>query len=130
MNSAEFKMIRRLLGITADEVAAACNVALRTARRWESTHQPPPDAVEWMQEKLAQAQTMVDQTLAELAAEADTAHGDHSPTLLLYRTDEAAQHELGPETSKEQHAAIMGLVAFSGGDLNIRAEFVEDLPEA
>lgn len=130
MNSAEFKMIRRLLGVTADEVAEACNVALRTARRWESTHQPPADAVEWMQAQLAHAQATVDQTLAQFAAEAESPDGDHSPTLLLYRTDEAAQRELGPEMSKEQHAAIMGLVKFFGADLNIRAEFVEDLPEA
>ena len=31
MNSAEFKMIRRLLGLTTDEVAIACNVNLRTS---------------------------------------------------------------------------------------------------
>jgi transcriptional regulator with XRE-family HTH domain len=126
MNSAEFKMIRRLLGITTDEVARACNVNLRTSRRWESTHWPPADAVEWLQSKLDHARSTVDTTLAQLQAEAETADSDYSPILSLYKTDEAAQRVLGPEMTKEQHAAIMGMVAFLGDDLNISAEFVED----
>lgn len=126
MNSAEFKMIRRLLGITTDEVAIACNVNLRTSRRWESTHWPPADAVEWLQSKLDHARSTVDTTLAQLRAEAETADSDYSPILPLYKTDEAAQRVLGPEMTKEQHAAIMGMVAFLGDDLNISAEFVED----
>lgn len=130
MNSAEFKMIRRLLGITTDEVARACNVNLRTSRRWESTHWPPADAVEWLQSKLDHARSTVDTTLAQLQAEAETADSDYSPTLPLYKTDEAAQRALGPEMTKEQHAAIMGMIAFLGDDLNIRAEFVDDDPEA
>ena len=130
MNSAEFKMIRRLLGITTDEVAKACNVNLRTSRRWESTHWPPADAVEWLQSKLDHARSTVDTTLAQLQAEAETADSDYSPTLPLYKTDEAAQRALGADMTKEQHAAIMGMVAFLGEDLNICAEFVEEEPEA
>jgi len=129
MNSAEFKMIRRLLGITTDEVAQACNVNLRTSRRWESTHRPPADAVEWLQTRLHRARTTVDTMLAQFEAEGDTADSDYSPTLPLYKTDETAQRDLGPEMTKEQHAAIMGLVAFFGDGLNISAEFVEDDPE-
>ncbi|GAA4108410.1 Aca2/YdiL-like domain-containing protein [Enteractinococcus coprophilus] len=129
MNSAEFKMIRRLLGITTDEVAIACNVNLRTSRRWESTHWPPADAVEWLESKLAHARTTVDTILTQFQADADTADGDYSPTLPLYKTDEAAQRALGPDMTKEQHAAIMGMITFFGDDLNIRAEFVEDRSE-
>lgn len=129
MNSAEFKMIRRLLGLTTDEVAIACNVNLRTSRRWESTHWPPADAVEWLQSKLDHARSTVDTTLAQLRAEAETEDSDYSPTLPLYKTDEAAQRDLGPDMTKEQHAAIMGMVAFLGDDLNITAAFVEDPPE-
>lgn len=130
MNSAEFKMIRRLLGITTDEVAIACNVNLRTSRRWESTHWPPADAVEWLQSKLDHARSTVDTTLAQLQAEAETADSDYSPVLPLYKTDEAAQRALGTEMTKEQHAAIMGMVAFLGDDLDIRAEFVDEEPHA
>lgn len=129
MNSAEFKMIRRLLGITTDEVAIASNVNLRTSRRWESTHQPPEDAVKWLSVKLYRARETVDTMLAQFQAEAATADGDYSPTLPLYKTDEAAQRALGPEATKEQHAAIMGMVAFLGDDLDIRAEFIEDSAE-
>jgi hypothetical protein len=68
--------------------------------------------------------------LAQFRAEADTADGDDSPTLLLYKTDEAAQRDLGSDMTKEQHAAIMGMIAFLGDDLNITAEFVEDEPNA
>jgi transcriptional regulator with XRE-family HTH domain len=130
MNSAEFKMIRRLLGITTDEVAKACNVNLRTSRRWESTHWPPADAVEWLQSKLAHARTTVNTMLTQFQAEADTSDSDYSPVLPLYKTDEAAQRALGTEMTKEQHAAIMGMVAFLGDDLDIRAEFVDEEPHA
>ena len=65
-----------------------------------------------------------------MQAEAETADSDYSPTLPLYKTDEAAQRALGADMTKEQHAAIMGMVAFLGEDLNIRAEFVEEEPEA
>lgn len=126
MTNAEFKMIRRLLGISTDDVAATFNVALRSARRWESTHQPPQGVADWLRGKLADAKTTVYEMLAQIEAES-TSTPDHGATLPMYRTDEHAQSALGPDTTKEQHAAVMGLVMFLADDeLEINAEYVPD----
>jgi len=124
MTSAEFKMFRRLLGITTDDVAATFNVALRSARRWETTHQPPQGVADWLRDKLAEAKTTVYQMLDRIEAEAQ-ANPDYVATLPMYRTDDHAQAALGSDTTKEQHAAIMGLVAFlADDDLELTAEYV------
>lgn len=85
MNSAEFKMTRRLLGITIDEVAATFNVAVRSARRWESTHQPPEPVTDWLQDKLARVHTMVEELVQQSQATAAPLQ------LSLYRTDATAR---------------------------------------
>src|SRR5699024_10700119 len=90
MTSAEFKMIRRLLGLTTDDVAATFNVALRSARRWETTHQPPQGVADWLRDKLAEAKTTVYEMLDHIEAEAQ-ANPDYVATLPMYRTDEHAQ---------------------------------------
>lgn len=126
MTSAEFKIIRRLLGITTDEIAATFNVALRSARRWESSHQPPQGVADWLQDQLAEAKTTVYKMLSHI--EAETANDPtHSTTLTMYRTDDEAARALGPTTNKERHAAIMGLVMFLADDeLDIHAAYATD----
>lgn len=124
MTSAEFKMIRRLLGITTDDVAAIFNVALRSARRWETTHQPPQGVADWLRGKLAETKTAVYEMLDHIEAEAQT-NPDYVATLPMYRTDDQAKAALGVQTTKEQHAAVMGLVAFfADDDLELTAEYV------
>lgn len=126
MNSAEFKMIRRLLGITTDDVAATFGVALRSARRWESSHQPPEGVAEWLQQKLSDARNTANEMLEQIEAE-NAANPDHVATLPMYRTDEEAKNALGNDTTKEQHAAIMGLVAFMANEeFDIRAEYATE----
>lgn len=124
MNSAEFKMIRRLLGITPDEVAATFQVAVRSARRWETTHKPPEAVAAWLNRKLSQAKTIVYDTLTRIEADTTT-DPDHITTLPMYRTDEQARAALDPSMTKEQHAAIMGLITFlADDDLHITAEYI------
>lgn len=126
MTSAEFKMIRRLLGITTDDVAATFNVALRSARRWETTHQPPQGVADWLRGKLVETKIAVYEMLDQIEAEAQ-ANPDYVATLPMYRTDDQAKAALGTETTKEQHAAVMGLVAFlADEDLELTAEYVAE----
>lgn len=126
MNSAEFKIIRRLLGISTDEVAATFNVALRSARRWETSHQPPQGVADWLQTQFDDAQTSAYEILSHIEAQAAT-DPDHSATLPMYRTDDDAAQALGPTMTKERHAAILGLVMLLADDeLDIRAEYITD----
>lgn len=111
MNSATFKIIRQFLGITADEVAKACGVTLRSARRWESTHTPPDDAVQWLQSKWHEMDSKVASIIQDInATEADA--GEKHIHLTAYRTDDSAEGALPSGTTKEQHAAILGAVQF------------------
>ncbi len=111
MNSATFKIIRQFLGITADEVAKACGVTLRSARRWESTHTPPDDAVQWLHAKWAAMDANVASIIEDIAAHEEVA-GEKRIHLTAYRTDDSANGALPPGVSKEQHAAILGAVQF------------------
>ena len=40
MTPNEFRILRTSMGLTSQDVADACDVNLRTAQRWETTHQP------------------------------------------------------------------------------------------
>jgi len=126
MTSAEFKIIRRLLGLTTDDIAATFNVALRSARRWETSHQPPKGVADWLQAKFIEAKDTVNTMLSQI--EADNATDPETVTILpMYRTDEHAKAALGPDTTKEEHTALMGLVMFlADDDLEITAEYVTD----
>src|SRR5699024_6148973 len=107
MNCATFKITRQFLGLTAAEVAQACRVTLRTARRWESTHTPPDDAVRWLQSKLHDLDSEVSSILQALDASEDDAGQKHI-ALTAYRTDNSAVEALPTGMSKEQYAAILG----------------------
>jgi transcriptional regulator with XRE-family HTH domain len=111
MNSATFKIIRQFLGITADEVAKACGVTLRSARRWESSHTPPDDAVQWLQSKWYAMDAKVSSIIEAIDATEDAAGQKHIH-LTAYRTDDSAEGALPSGVSKEQHAAILGVVQF------------------
>ena len=51
MNSATFKVLRKTLGLSHDDVANAFGLSsTRTVQRWESTKIPPENVVEWMHE--------------------------------------------------------------------------------
>jgi len=127
MSSATFKIIRQFLGLTASEVATACNVALRTARRWESSHTPPPVAVRWLRSKWDQMSDYIDATLQDLETVAES-KDPRLVAMTAYRTDEDAT-DLPPGVSKEQHTARLGLILFLTAhrqDLDITVTFAGD----
>lgn len=73
--------------------------------------------------KAVNARDIADEMLEQIETEY-TAHPEHVATLPMYRTDEEAKNALGNDTTKEQHTAIMGLVAFMANkELEIRAEY-------
>ncbi|HEY4558236.1 MAG TPA: hypothetical protein VIG82_08620 [Enteractinococcus sp.] len=127
MNSATFKIVRQFLGLTAPEVARACHVTLRTARRWESSHTPPRDAVQWLHSKWDEMSDYIDATMQELESVADSE--DYRPiAMTAYRTDADAT-DLPPGVSKEQHAARLGLVLFLANhreNVDIKVTFAGD----
>lgn len=101
MTPAEFRIKRRALGLTYQDVAAACDVAERTAQRWESTHEPPADACVWLEEKWTAAASAVDQAM-QLAEEMEP----EPVTLIAYRRDKDAQARQG--MTAREHAALLG----------------------
>ena len=63
MTPNEFRILRTSMGLTSQEVANACDVNIRTAQRWETTHQPPLDAGVWLQDRWVQFADYIDQAL-------------------------------------------------------------------
>ena len=101
MTPAEFRIKRRALGLTTLDVSRACDVAERTAQRWESTHEPPVDACVWLEEKWTAAASAVDQAM-QLAEEVEP----EPVSLIAYRRDEDAQARQG--MTAREHAALLG----------------------
>lgn len=101
MTPAEFRTKRRTLGLTILDVSHACDVAERTAQRWESTHEPPADACVWLEDKWTTAASAIDQAM-QLAEEMEP----EPVTLIAYRRDEDAQDRQG--MTAREHAALLG----------------------
>lgn len=101
MTPAEFRTKRRALGLTTLDVSRACDVAERTAQRWESTHEPPVDACVWLEEKWTAAASAVDRAM-QLAEEVEP----EPVTLIAYRRDEDAQGKQG--MTAREHSALLG----------------------
>ena len=103
MTPAEFRVKRRSLGLTTLDVSQACDVAERTAQRWESTHEPPVDACVWLEDKWTTAAHAVEQAM-QLAEEAEP----EPVYLIAYRRDEDAQ--IHQSMTAREHAALLGHV--------------------
>ena len=103
MTPAEFRIKRRALGLTYQDVAAACDVTERTAQRWEATHEPPADACVWLEGKWTSVARAVDQAM-QLAEEVEP----EPVTLIAYRRDKDAQNH--QSMTAREHAALLGHV--------------------
>ena len=101
MTPAEFRTKRRTLGLTILDVSHACDVAERTAQRWEATHEPPVDACVWLEEKWTTAASAVDRAM-QLAEEMEP----EPVTLIAYRRDKDAQERQG--MTAREHSALLG----------------------
>lgn len=66
MESSEFRVLRIALGLSAQDVANACDVNIRTAQRWETVNKPPADAAEWISGKWEKMVERADDLIAEV----------------------------------------------------------------
>lgn len=121
MTPAEFRIKRRALGLTTHDVAVACDVAERTAQRWETTHQPPVDACVWLESKWTSAASAIDAAI-QLAEEVEP----EPARLIAYRRDEDALARQG--MSAREHSALLGHISMllTMGDFDFE---VVDQPE-
>lgn len=63
MNPATFKSLREAIGLSAQDVADLSGVALRTAQRWETSHEPPADAIAGLLDLVERFNDTLDLTL-------------------------------------------------------------------
>ncbi|WP_411708623.1 helix-turn-helix domain-containing protein [Corynebacterium sp. LaCa116] len=102
MTPNEFRILRTSMGLTSQDVADACNVSIRTAQRWESTHQPPLDAGVWLQDQWVRFADCIDQALQI----AEKAEEEGRPIAL---TDVVT----GEGLSRHEHTALMGHICMA-----------------
>lgn len=57
MGPEQYRVVRDAAGLGTTEVAGILDVTDRTARRWESTHRPPAEAVELVQARWEMVQS-------------------------------------------------------------------------
>ncbi|MFC2623733.1 MAG: helix-turn-helix domain-containing protein [Propionibacterium acidifaciens] len=102
VNSATWKTLRETLGMTAQQIADALGVNLRTAQRWEGRNDPPAFAAEWIEGIWREYGRRID-VIVEGARQQD------GPVILRrYRTSAQAQ-AAGEALPVEMHAALVGL---------------------
>lgn len=104
MTPNEFRILRTSMGLTSQDVADACEVNIRTAQRWESTHQPPADAQAWILNKW----DLIAKRVSEVVELADSGEPIR---LISYRDDATAFERQG--MSANEHAALLGHICMS-----------------
>lgn len=102
MTPNEFRILRTSMGLTAHDVAHACEVNIRTAQRWETTHTPPLDAGVWLQDKWTRFADCIDQAI-QIAEKAE----DEGKPIVL--TDVVT----GDGLSRSEHTALMGHICMA-----------------
>lgn len=102
MTPNEFRILRTSMGLTSQDVAHACEVNIRTAQRWETTHTPPLDAGVWLQDKWTRFADCIDQAI-QIAEKAE----DEGKPIVL--TDVVT----GDGLSRSEHTALMGHICMA-----------------
>ena len=102
MTPNEFRILRTSMGLTSQDVADACDVNIRTAQRWESTHQPPLDAGMWLQNKWVRFADCIDQAVQI----AEKAEAEGRPIVL---TEAVTGEGLG----RHEHTALLGHICMA-----------------
>ncbi|MDK8500627.1 hypothetical protein QP933_06700 [Corynebacterium pseudodiphtheriticum] len=98
-----FKVLRTSLGLSAQDVATANGVALRTAQRWETNRVAHGDAQEWIWGKWRRMEELV----SELVESADS---DGVVELDYFRDDRPCFERAGLSAS-EYHAMLGHAIA-------------------
>ena len=114
MESGEFRVLRIALGLSAQDVANACEVNIRTAQRWEAVNKPPADAAEWISDKWGEMVERADGLIAEVERSG----------VLPYFYDDARCRERTGMGAFEYHA-LLGHVGVELDRRGVVFEFVE-----
>ena len=109
MTPNEFRILLTSMGLTAQDVADACDVSIRTAQRWETSHQPPLDAGVWLQDKWMRFADCIDQAMQV----AEKAEDEGKPVVLTNAIT-------GDGLSRSEHTALLGHIhmAYTMADFN------------
>lgn len=116
MTPAEFRVLRKTLGLTAQDIADRFEVNLRTAQRWEATHNPPLDVAEWIEDRVGFYADRVADVL-------DIADESGSARLLKYRDDAACVERTGLSVS--EHDALLGHICIALTAADMQFEITE-----
>ena len=113
MTPQEFKIIRKALGLTANDVAEKFDVARRTAQRWETTFAPPLEVAEWIEDQLGHYADRVAEVM-------ETA--EYMGEVTLFRYDDDAECIKATGLSVSEHDALLGhvAIALTAADLPFR----------
>ena len=113
MTPQELKIKRKALGLTANDIAEKFDVALRTAQRWETTHTPPMEVAEWVEDQIGHYADRVAEVM-------ETAEYMGDVTLFRYDDDEECIKATG--LSVNEHDALLGhvAIALTAADLHFR----------
>lgn len=107
MNSAEFRLIRSLLGSSRDELADYFHVNSTSVLRWESGKYTIPDNVaQAMRLKLAMHNTALDLAINEYTSKTPA---DQPVTLTLWRS--ATQYKKNNPTSQQSYGEYIAFHA-------------------
>ncbi|PXA77947.1 helix-turn-helix transcriptional regulator [Auritidibacter ignavus] len=118
MNSATYRVLRMSLGLTPEDVAKHLGVRPVSAQRWESSHQPPGIASEYVTGLYERYQQIIDEVLAGVD-ELEAGYGQaESVDLAVYGSAETARRVLGDDMTVRQHTALVGHILFALGDLD------------
>lgn len=93
MTKAGFRAIRETIGLNQGDIAKACGVSLRTAKRWEHPEwqEPPSDAWAWLLDMLDRHDAMVDEAVDKALSIA--AERDEPETVVITYYRDQAQHD-------------------------------------
>ena len=114
MESSEFRVLRIALGLSAQDVANACYVNVRTAQRWETVNKPPADAAEWISGKWEKMDERADDLIAEV---------EHSGLLPYFYDDARCRERTGMRAFGYQ--ALLGHVGVELARRGVVFELVE-----
>lgn len=114
MESSKFRVMRIALGLSAQDVANACDVNVRTAQRWETVNKPPADAAEWISVKWENMVELAGDLIAEV---------ERGGALPYFYDDAACREHTG--LGAFEYQALLGHVGVELARRGVVFEFVE-----
>lgn len=113
MNPAKFHLMRTHLGLTTQDIAESLGVHLRTVQRWESTHNPPEKAAEWITDKWDRARRDVDDVIAFIDEQQAQQNGPpQALDLTIPRASDSVRPVAAEERTPGEQRALNAMIAF------------------